>query len=123
MPPGGTAVQTRQTNDVLFSSDSPLAAAGIFTSEIRAVSGYGQIPILAISDQPFSIDVYEAVSLDAQGNGRFVLTQTTLVSAVVGGQEVISTRISPFGNYMKILLTNTGGAMSALSFTAQGEPV
>jgi len=59
----GFVIQTRQKADVLFQSITPLPAGQVFTSAIARVAGYGEIAILAISDQPFTIVVTEAIEL------------------------------------------------------------
>lgn len=117
-------IPTRQKADVLFESSTPLGVGDSFTSDVKRVSGYAQISILAISDQPFGINVEEACVVDINGVGNFVQTGTTLMSSAVGGQQVICTRIQPFGNFMKMVLGNLGpGDMTSLSFSAQGIPL
>lgn len=61
----GFVIPTRQKTDVLFQSTTPLPAGvlGAFTSNIARVAGYSQIAILAISDQPFTITVTEAIEM------------------------------------------------------------
>lgn len=117
------SIETRQKAEVLFQTEVPLGVGGTFEGPVRQVDGYAQIAILGISDEPFTIEVFEAVNVTPDGAGRFVKTQGTLSSSVVGSQSVISTQVAPFGKFMKMLLTNTGGAMSELSFVAQGRPL
>lgn len=112
-------IATRQKADILFDTDTPLAAAGTFTPDEREVLGYDSIAILAIADQPFTITVQEACT----AGGQYVVTQT-LASSPVSGVEAICTRIRPCGAFMIMELDNPGAtAMTSLDFCAQGIPL
>jgi len=117
------SIPTRQDAEVLFQTQTPLKAGASFTTGVQRVSGYAQIEILAISDQSFTIQVLEAVTVDQTGKGHFVQIQSTLSSVVVGTQQVISTRIPRFGHYMKMVLVNGATPETELSFAAQGLPL
>lgn len=150
----GFVIPTRQRTDVLFQSFDPLGAGASFTSEIARVAGYGQVSILAVSDQPFSITVTEAAELpptlaqpqqalvpvptppplppatppgppapETIGVGTMTQTQATLTSTVVAGKNRIAVRITPFGTFMQMVLTNTGGASALLNFSVLGIPL
>src|SRR5262245_17198886 len=119
----GFVIPTRQKADLLFESVLPLAGGTSFVSNVARVDGYAQIAILAVSDQPFGITVEEACVVAPDGTGRFVQTQGTLMSTLVGGQQQVCTRIQPCGTFMRMTLGNLGGAMTFLSFCAQGIPL
>jgi hypothetical protein len=118
------SIPSRQKSDVLFESDQPLGAGASFATGVARTTGYAQVSIFAVSDQPFSIIVEEAVIVKPDGTGNFAQTQATLNSVSVGGIEQVATRITPFGNFMKMVLTNPGGTPEAyLNFLVQGLPV
>lgn len=75
-------IQTRQKTDVLFEFSEPLDLLGLFVSPVREVSGYAKITILAVADQPFGLNVEEAVSVADDGTGRFVQTDATITAAL-----------------------------------------
>lgn len=116
-------IQTRQKTDVLFEFSEPLDLFGLFVSPVREVSGYAKITILAVADQPFGLNVEEAVSVADDGTGRFVQTDATITAALVGGQYQIATSVQPFGKYMKMVVGNLGAAMSLFDFLAKGVPL
>src|SRR5436190_22194869 len=117
------AIPTRQKTDVLFESSAPLDALGFFTSPVMEVSGYAKITILAASDEPFGLNVEEAVSVEPDGTGNFVQTDPTIMASFVSGQWQIATTIKPFGKFMKMVLGNLGAPMAYLSFLAKGMPL
>jgi hypothetical protein len=118
-----SAIQTRQKTDLLFESSDPLDTLGFFSSQVREVSGYAKISILAVADQPFAINVEEAVVVKVDGTGQFVQTDATITASLVGGQYRIVTTINPFGQFMKMVLGNLGAPMGFLSFMAKGIPL
>lgn len=117
------AIQTRQKTDLLFESSDPLGALGFFSSPVREVSGYAKISILAASDQPFGLNVEEAVSVKLDGTGQFVQTDATILAVLVAGQFQIATSVKPFGRFMKMILGNLGATQAFLSFLARGVPL
>jgi hypothetical protein len=117
------AIATRQKADVLFESSSPLGILGFFASPVRRVSGYAKISILAASDQPFGLNVEEAVSVKPDGTGNFVQTDPTIAAVLVGGNFQIVTTIKPFGRFMKMVLGNLGGPEGFLSLLVKGIPL
>lgn len=117
------AIQTRQKTDVLFESSDPLGVLGFFASPVREVSGYAKVSILAASDQPFGINVEEAVAVKVDGTGQFVQTDATIMAALVGGQFQVTTSVKPFGRFMKMVLGNLGAPQGFLSFLAKGIPL
>lgn len=118
------SVLTRQKSDLLFSSQVPLAPAGAFVSLPELVSGYAFVVILAISDQPFAINIEEATEVDVKGNGNFVQTQAIMLSQPVGGEQKVSVRINPIGKYMKLELGNLSSVpMAFLSLVGRGVPL
>jgi len=114
----GFVIPTRQKTDLLFSTGRPLGAAKSFRSPVAEVAGYNAVAFLGVSDQPFTVTVFEACSPD----GPFVGV-ATLASALVGGQNQVCSRVSPCGSFMKVTLDNGGAAMGSLSFCSQGIPV
>lgn len=117
------SIQTRQKSDVLFTTAVPLGLGATYTSPIRRVIGYANICILAVSDQPFDIQVLQAADLRKNGTGNFVLTPAAFSAVVAGTQWMICERVPPCGAFMKMTLRNTGlAAMSELAFTVLGLP-
>lgn len=110
-------IATRQKADELFGTTVPLGAGSSIASAIRRVEGYDTIAILAASDQPFTISVRESCTED----GTFPQTQL-LTSAVVAGVNQIRTRVRPAGEFMQLVLENTGGPMTQLEFCGTGIP-
>lgn len=84
----------------------------------REIAGYPVICFYGLSDQAFSVQIYEAVSCD----GPYVLAQT-LTSAVVGGLNRISQRVSSNALYMRVVFLNTGGSpQTQFDFAGFGLP-
>jgi hypothetical protein len=118
------SIPTRQKADPLFESSVPIQNGSSLATDVKRVSGYAQVSIFALSDQPFTIVVEEAAVVKSDGTGNFAQTQATIASATVAGQEQVVTRIQPFGNFMKMTLANASGSnQTFLSFLAQGLPV
>lgn len=135
---GKNVVQTRQRVEDLFAplvdaAGNQIFIAGSGTMAIpaqppsppgpaalgREIDGYDVIAFYGLSDQPFTIDVYEAVECE----GPYVLAQT-LTSAVLAGFSRVSTRIPSNAKFMRIVVTNTGGAaQTVFSFRGFGIPI
>lgn len=120
---GNFEIPTRQKADLLFSTAEPLGIGDFFISPVRRVSGYAEIPVFALADQPFTIQVEEATDVEEDGSGNFVQTQT-LTAVAVGPLWLVCERIRPCGSYMQMTLGNLGGAgMTSLNFSVQGLPL
>jgi hypothetical protein len=118
------SVLTRQKSDLLFSSQIPLGAFGAFVSPVRKVSGYALIAILAISDQPFAINIEEATAVNSTGEGNFVQTQAILLSQPSGAYQKVAIRFNPVGKYMKLELGNLAAEPETfLSLVGRGVPL
>lgn len=113
----GFVIPTRQKSDLLFRLVTPLGGGSSVPIDKKRVLGYDSVAILAISDQPFTISVQEA----PDSNSLFVQTQN-LASAVVGGRNVVCTRIPPCGAFMQLLVANPGPAMTVFDLSGQGIP-
>lgn len=119
--PAVFAIATREKWERLFETETVLGVGKSFSAGPMRVTGYAQAAILAISDQPFTVTITEATVVDQKGKGNFVQTQS-LSSSSVAGLQVLAARITPFGEYMKAVLANTGGPMASLNFLLQGIP-
>jgi hypothetical protein len=136
---GKNVVETRQRVEDLFAPLGDAAGNQIFiaaggTMDIpaqpsvlgpgpaalgREIDGYDVVSFYGLSDQPFTIGIYEAVECE----GPYVLAQT-LTSAVVGGFSRVSVRIPSNAKFMRIVVTNTGGApQTVFSFRGFGIPI
>ena len=135
MPDGRNVIETRQETEVLFSlppvpTDNPpflLPAAGVVVmppqpsptlSLGKNVAGYAAVDFLGISDTAMSLLIEEA----NDPNGPFVPVQT-IASVVAGSFQMIRSRVIPIGSFMRVTLTNAGGAQTVLSFKGIGLPV
>lgn len=117
------SIQTRQKADLLVSTTVPQGVAASYASPIRRVLGYSQVCILAVADQPFDIQVFQAADLKRNGSGNFAMTPSAFSAVVAGMQWLVCQRVPPCGAFMKLTLRNTGpGAMGELALTVLGLP-
>lgn len=116
-------IPTRQKADGLFETSEPLLTGGVFLSDVAEVSGYAKVSFFASSDQPFGLNVEEAVSVKVDGSGNFVQTDPTFLATLAGGIWSVTARIQTFGRFMKVVLGNLGADMSFLSFQGRGVPL
>lgn len=103
-----TAPVDAQENQVFLADGEvaffpPVSAAGEECG--REIAGYAVESFFIVSDQPFSVAVFQSCGCC----GPWVQTHT-LVSAVVDGQNVLSTRIAGNAKFMRLEITNTGAA-------------
>lgn len=120
---GNCEIPTRQKADLLFSTEIPLIVGDFFIAPVRRVAGYAEIPVFALSDQPFTIQVEEATDVEEDGSGNFVQTQT-LTAVAVGPLWLVCQRIRPCGSFMQMTLGNMGVTdMGSLNFAVQGLPL
>ncbi len=134
-----TVVPSRQETEVLFSlpfqpdGAAFLLAAGapvVMPPQPAAippapaislgmlVAGYSAVNFFALSDQAMTLTIEEAN--DAEGPFAVVATFT---SAAAGALQAIRQRFTPVGSFMRVTLTNTGGAETVLSFKGVGLPM
>lgn len=119
---GLTAVQTRQKTGVLFSSERPIDAGASVGFGPAEIDGYSSISILILSDQPFSINLFEAGIV----GGPYELSQsfTSTSSGVgIGPGFMIAQRFIPTGSFLRMTLQNLSAARQMiLSLLVQGNP-
>jgi hypothetical protein len=85
----------------------------------REIAGYAVESFFIVSDQPFSVAVFESCHCC----GPWVQTET-LVSAVVDGQNLLSTRLAANSKFMRLEITNTGPeAQTAFDVCVFGIPI
>lgn len=135
MAESATVVPSRQETEELFTlppipDNHPpflLGAAGsivipaqpsLTLSLGKKVAGYSAINFLAMSDQPMTLLIEEA----NDPSGPFVPTES-FTSAMMGSFQGICERFLPCGSFMRVTLTNTGGAQTVLSFKGVGLPI
>lgn len=138
MPPATNSIETRQRTEDLFVPPTTAEGNQIFlpvgacvaipaqpTSPPgpaalgREIDGFDVVSFFGLSDQPFSVAIYEAAFCD----GPYVLSQT-LNSAMVGGLNRLATRIASSAKFMRIVVCNTGaGDQTMFSFVAFGIPI
>lgn len=117
-----TAVQTRQKNDVLFSSETPIGAGASIGFGPKEIDGFAETSILVLSDQPFSINLFEASFPD----GPYQLSQsyTSVSSGNPAAGNMVAQRFFVTGSFLKMTLDNTSGAPeTVLSLLVQGIPL
>lgn len=131
------SVQSRQRTEDLFSVPKNALGNQILLTAAQAydipqqpaapgpaalgiqVNGFGSITFYALSDQTFTIDIYEA----AESDGPYALSQT-FTSSLVSGVSRVSEQVSPSGLFMRIVVTNTDGStQDYFSFRAFGLPI
>lgn len=117
-------IETRQKAERLFETAQPLDASGSIVLPVREVRGYAEILLFGVSDQPFGVNIEEAPNLAAVQAGRFVQTEATILSTVVGSFQQVKTRVAPLGSYMRITIGNLAASpMTVFDFLAQGLPL
>jgi len=96
-----------QGNQVFIAPATPTLIPAQTGPDIcgREIAGFDVVSFFAVSDQPFSIAVFESCGCC----GPWVNT-ATLTSSVVDGQQVISVRRASNAKFMRLVVTNTGGA-------------
>jgi hypothetical protein len=128
---GLTSVQTRQKSDVLFQTQVPLKAGASIGLGPAECDGFSSLSILAVSDQPFTITLFEALV----PGGPFVQTQVfTSVSSsgvqsgpfplvAAGPGFAIAQKFFVTGSFVKATVQNTGSvAETLLSAVVRGNP-
>lgn len=135
MPDGRNVIETRQETEVLFGlppvpTDAPPFLLGAGESIVipaqpsaeralgKNVAGYAAVDFLAVSNAAMSLLVEEAN--DPQGP---YVPVGTFPSAVAGTFQAIRQRVIPIGSFMRVTLSNTGGAETVLSFKGVGLPI
>lgn len=134
MADSATVVPSRQETEELFTlppvptNNPPFLLGASETIVIPAqpaplslgkkVAGYSAINFLAISDQGMTLIIEEA----NDPTGPFVQTGS-FASEVMGTLQGICERFFPCGSYMRVTLSNTGGAQTVLSFKGVGLPM
>ncbi len=108
-------VPTRQKQDVLWELPKdatgktlPIAAGVTVELETRLVEGYAELRLLAIMDQTFTIEVFEACS--PEGTFVRIATFTSVAAFPVAAGQRICDRHNPCGRLARLVVTNTGGA-------------
>lgn len=106
-------VPTRQRQDPLWElpkskegNTLPLDPTVQTRLETRLVEGYGRLRLLAVLDQPFTIEVYEAPSED----GPFVRTglYPSAAATPASAGQFVSQQHIPTGPLAYLAVTNTG---------------
>lgn len=111
----GYAIPTRQKNDVLFSTKSPLLS-GTRTIPLRRVAGYAAIAFFATADAAFELRLRESCG----EKGPLVQTQV-LTSSPSGGEERICERVLQCGEFMEVIIA--GAPLTELEVCGQGVPL
>lgn len=129
MPPKNSphVIETRQKTDLLFSviasvssgAKNLLAAAGVFTSPVRLVAGYGAINFLIISNAAFTLRVKEA----NDPAGPWAQTELQASAADAAGNQFICLQVAPCGAYMQIFVDNGAAPQTAFALAGIGLPV
>jgi hypothetical protein len=109
----GFAVATRQKNDVLFSTKSPLLS-GTRTIPARRVSGYAAINFFATADAAFELRIRESCSAEGPFAQTAVLTST-------GAEEHICERYLQCGEFMEVIIA--GAPLTELEVCGEGIPL
>lgn len=101
------SVETRQKVGVLFGTDVPLKAGASIGLGPAEVDGYTQVAILVLSDQPFTVSIFEAEVPE----GPYVLSQTysSVSSGAAGPGFMVAQRFVVTGSFLKATIQNTSG--------------
>jgi hypothetical protein len=108
-----TMVPTRQKQDVLWELPKspegktlPIAAGAAVTLNTRLVEGYAELRFLAVMDQPFTIEVFEACGEDGTFVRTVIFASAAAVPASAG--QMVCDRRAPCGRLGRLVVTNTG---------------
>ena len=113
----GFAIPTRQENDVLFSTKSPLLS-GTRTIPIKKVAGYAALPFFATANAAFELRLSES----CVSKGPFAQTRV-LTSSSAGSKERICERVLQCGAFMKVEIVPLAGPLTELEVCGQGIPL
>lgn len=108
----GFVIATRQKNDVLFSTKSPLLS-GTRTIPMRRVAGYAAINFFATADAAFELRIREG----CEGGP---LVQTAVLTST-GPEEHICERYLQCGELMEVEIA--GAPLAELEVCGEGIPL
>jgi hypothetical protein len=113
MPDGINAIAVPQLAETFLFKTRPEDS---FSSHVFKTEGYARVVLSFISDQPFSVDVYEANCPE----GPFLLTSTHASAPASGLQALFASELR-FGAFMRVDFSKVGGgSMSRLSAAVYG---
>jgi hypothetical protein len=120
MPKADNRIATRQRAELLFRQTGLIPAGGTQALPARLVSGYANVAILGISDQPFQVRVEEGCS----GTGPW--TQTVVSVAVFDMVALVwrvCQRFVPCGTHARLFIDNLAATPQTLfQFCGLGIP-
>jgi hypothetical protein len=114
-------IETRQKEDLLYSSSELIGIGGMLAFPIRLVSGYGAVKFLAFSDVTFRLRIEQAPA----STGPWV--ETHRVDSALNTSatdQVICLAILPCGTYIRVFIDNTAVVPTGFfSFLTTGHPI